>query len=37
MHLKHCSHRTQQAYVGWIKRCIYFHGVRHPSEMGDPA
>jgi len=22
--------------IGWIKRYIYFHGVRHPSEIGDP-
>lgn len=34
--LKHYSYCTEQAYVGWIKRYIYFHGVRHPSEMGDP-
>jgi hypothetical protein len=29
---KHYSYRTEQAYVGWIKRSIYFHDVRHPSE-----
>jgi integron integrase len=34
--LKHYSIRTEQAYVGWIKRYIYFHGMRHPSEMGAP-
>jgi len=34
--LKHYSYRTEQAYVGWIKRYIYFHDVRHPSEMGAP-
>jgi len=32
--LKHYSYRTEQAYVGWIKRYILFHGVRHPAEMG---
>ena len=32
--LKHYSIRTEQAYVGWIKRYIYFHDVRHPAEMG---
>jgi len=31
---KHDSYRTEQAYVGWIKRYIDFHAVRHPSEMG---
>ena len=33
---KHYSYRTEQAYVGWIKRYIYFHDVRHPSEMDAP-
>ena len=32
--LKHYSIRTEQAYVGWIKRYILFHDVRHPAEMG---
>jgi len=34
--LKHYSYRTEQAYAGWIRRYIYFHDVRHPSEMGAP-
>jgi hypothetical protein len=34
--LKHYSIRTEQAYFGWLKRYIYFNGVRHPSETGDP-
>ena len=32
--VKHYSIRTEQAYVNWIKRYIYFHNVRHPAEMG---
>jgi len=36
LRLKHYSIRTEQAYVGWVKRYIYFHGLRHPSEMGAP-
>lgn len=32
--LKHYSIRTEEAYVNWIKRYIYFHNVRHPAEMG---
>ena len=32
--LKHYSLRTEQAYVSWIKRYIYFHGKRHPRNMG---
>jgi len=32
--LKHYSPRTEETYVHWIKRFIYFHGKRHPREMG---
>ncbi len=32
--LKHYSIRTEQAYLGWIKRYILFHAKRHPREMG---
>ncbi|MGZ8918688.1 MAG: phage integrase N-terminal SAM-like domain-containing protein, partial [Methylobacter sp.] len=32
---KHYSYRTEQTYVDWIKRYIYFHNKRHPSEMGE--
>ncbi len=28
------SHRTEQAYVGWILRFIRFHGLVHPRELG---
>ncbi|MEX2221237.1 MAG: phage integrase N-terminal SAM-like domain-containing protein [Candidatus Rokuibacteriota bacterium] len=31
---RHCSLRTEKAYVGWIRRYIFFHGKRHPAEMG---
>jgi len=34
--LKHYSIRTEQAYVGWIKRFILFHNKRHPKNMGTP-
>ena len=33
---RHYSPRTEEAYVGWIKRYIRFHGIRHPAEMGKP-
>ena len=36
LRLRHYSYRTEQAYVGWIKRYIFFYGVRHPAEMGAP-
>jgi cyclopropane fatty-acyl-phospholipid synthase-like methyltransferase len=32
---RHDSLRTEQVYVAWIKRFIFFHGVRHPAEMGE--
>ncbi len=32
--LKHYSLRTEQAYLQWAKRYIYFHGKRHPADMG---
>lgn len=32
--LKHYSIRTEQTYIDWIKRYIFFHGKRHPREMG---
>jgi integron integrase len=31
---RHYSYRTEQAYLHWIKRFIYYHGKRHPAEMG---
>src|SRR5262252_982334 len=31
---RHYSLRTEEAYVGWIRRYILFHHKRHPSEMG---
>lgn len=32
---RHYSPRTEKAYCQWVKRFIYFHGVRHPAEMGE--
>ncbi len=33
---RHYSGRTEEAYVGWIRRYIFFHDKRHPAEMGAP-
>ncbi len=33
--LKHYSIRTEQAYIDWIRRYIFFHGKKHPKEMGE--
>jgi hypothetical protein len=32
---RHYSRRTEEAYVGWIRRYILFHRKRHPREMGE--
>lgn len=34
--LRHMSPATEKAYVGWVKRYLYFHEMKHPSEMGVP-
>lgn len=31
------SPRTEEAYGGWIRRYVRFHGTRHPVEMGEAA
>jgi len=31
---RHFSHRTEEAYVNWIRRFILFHGKRHPLLLG---
>lgn len=32
---KHYSYRTEQAYVEWIKRFIYFNDKRHPKDLSE--
>ncbi len=32
--VRHYSVRTEQAYVGWIRRYILANGKRHPRDMG---
>jgi hypothetical protein len=34
LRLRHYALRTEECYVGWIKRFILFHGKRHPAELG---
>lgn len=34
--VKHLSYRTEEAYLGWIRRFILFHNKRHPKAMGAP-
>ncbi|MEZ5548901.1 MAG: integron integrase [Pseudomonadales bacterium] len=28
------AYRTEQTYIHWVKRFIYFHGKRHPKDLG---
>ena len=37
MRVKHYSLRTEQTYVQWIRRNIFFHGKRHPRDVGPAA
>lgn len=34
LRVRHRSLSTERSYVGWVKRFIFFHEVRHPQEMG---
>lgn len=36
MRARHYSRRTEQTYTRWVKRFIYFHGMRHPEKMAEP-
>jgi integron integrase len=33
---RHFSPRTEEAYVSWIRRFIFFHDKRHPDRLGAP-
>ena len=33
--VRHYSYRTEETYIHWIKRFIFFHNKRHPVEMGE--
>lgn len=35
MRARHYSHRTEEAYLDWMRRFILFHGKRHPRDMGE--
>jgi hypothetical protein len=30
----HYSESTEDAYLGWMRRFVRFHGRRHPRELG---
>jgi Phage integrase, N-terminal SAM-like domain len=33
--MRHYSPKTEETYVHWIKRFIFFHNKRHPAEMAE--
>ncbi len=35
MRMRHMSHKTERAYVGYARDYILFHKKRHPREMGS--
>ena len=34
LHARHYIRRTEETYCQWVRRFIFFHNVRHPSEQG---
>jgi integrase len=35
LRLHHYSLRTEQSYLQWVKRFIFFHNKRHPRDMAE--
>jgi len=35
LRLNHYSIRTEESYIQWIKRFIFFHNKRHPKKMSE--
>jgi hypothetical protein len=35
MRTRHFAYRTEQAYLGWIRRYVNHHHRRHPGELGS--
>jgi hypothetical protein len=33
--VRHYSRRTEDTYLHWVKRYIYFHNKRHPKDMSE--
>jgi len=31
---RHYSYRTEQSYIAWMRRYIFFHNKRHPKDLG---
>lgn len=35
LRLRHYSRRTEEVYVGWVRRFVRFAGTRHPRQLGQ--
>jgi integron integrase len=35
LRVRHYSRRTEEAYVGWVRRYVQFCGLRHPAGLGE--
>ena len=35
LRVRHYSRRTEEAYVGWVRRYVRFCGLRHPAVLGE--
>jgi len=33
--MRHYSPKTEESYIHWIRRFIFFHNKRHPAEMSE--
>ena len=36
LRLRRYSPRTEDAYVGWVKRYVEYHGRQHPKDLAEP-
>jgi hypothetical protein len=36
LRVRHYARRTEDSYVDWVKRYIFFNNVRHPAALGAP-
>ena len=34
LRVRHYSRRTEDVYVGWVRRYILFHHKTHPAQLG---
>jgi integron integrase len=37
LRLRHYSRKTEAVYVGWVRRYVRFHGLRHPAALNERA